>query len=386
MDIAPCGIGDRSSSREGYRGVAKTSIWKNLVLLGVSGLVALGGAEMSMRLVPGLLPEETALRLHWDAIRNMPTAAVADSLLGFRYPPDFEGFVDRGDTRFAYTTDADGFRNPGEPVGAADIVIVGDSHVFGWGVSDDETWVYLLDTSLPDLAIRNLGLIGAAPEQYTRVLERYGLGTPPEHPDHVLYMVFPGNDGRDQRLFDDWQSAGSRGNFDVWRFGGGDGPGLLERSALLKLVKAAMDGRALRGRTVEFADGGRVRIARGAYASGQRELVDGTATRASILASIARGRALADSIGADFTLLLMPTKAEVYVGSDEAPPELISAIRPALDAAGYEILDLTDVLQERNSEALFFEIDGHLNVRGNQVVANAVREFLETRNGTSSGG
>ncbi len=366
--------------------MAKTTILRNLVLLGVSGLVALGAAELSLRLVPGLLPEETALRLHWDAIRDMPTATIGDSVLGFRYPPDFEGFVDRGDTRFAYTTDSDGFRNPVEHARPADIVIVGDSHVFGWGVSDEENWVHLVDTALPDRVIRNLGLIGAAPEQYTRVLERYGLGAAPDHPDHIIYMLFPGNDGGDQRVFDQWQAAGSTGNLDVWRFGAGGGPGLLERSALLKLVKAAMEGRALRGHTIEFPDGGRVRIARGAYASSQRELVDGTPTRASIIASIAGARALADSIGADFTILLMPTKAEVYLDAGEAPPELISAVRPALEAAGYEMLDLTDVLQTASSEALFFEVDGHLNARGNEVVAGAIRDYLETWSRMEPGG
>lgn len=385
MDVAACRTWDRSSS--GGRGdVAKSKILKNLALLGVSGLVALGAAELSLRLFPGLLPEETALRLHWDAIRDMPTATIGDSVLGFRYPPDFDGFVDRGDTRFAYTTDSDGFRNPVEHGRPADVVVVGDSHVFGWGVSDEENWVHLVDAALPDRVIRNLGLIGAAPEQYTRVLERYGLGAAPDHPDHIMYMVFPGNDGGDQRLFDRWQAAGSPGNLDVWRFGGGSGPGLLERSALLKLVKAAIEGRALRGHTVEFADGSRVRIARGAHASSQRELVDGAPTRASILASIAAARTLADSIGADFTLLLMPTKAEVYLDAGEAPPELISALRPALEAAGYEMLDLTDVLQAGNSEALFFEVDGHLNARGNQVVADAIREYLETWKGMESGG
>ena len=356
--------------------MVKKSIWKNVALLAASGLVTLALAELSLRFIPGLLPEETALRLHWNAIGDMPSAAIGDSVLGFRYPPEYSGSVDRGDTRFSYTTDADGFRNLAAVDRPADIVVVGDSHVFGWGVADDEVWVHLLDQRLPDRAVKNLGLIGAAPEQYARVLERYGLGRAPDHPRHILYMLFPGNDGSDQRVFDDWQAAGSPGNLDEWRFRRSGGPGVLERSALLQLVRAALRGRALRGRTVEFADGSRVRIALRAYAGSERALAEGSPTRASVLESIARARELADSIGARFTLLLMPTKAEVYAGPGDEVPDLISAVEPELVEAGYEVLDVTESLKRASTEALFFEVDGHLNARGNDVVADAVARFL----------
>ena len=353
--------------------MGRRSIIKNLTLLATSGVVALAAAEVALRTIPGLLPEETALRMHWNEIRDMPTATVRDSVLGFAYPPNHEGSVHRGDTRFSYTTDEDGFRNPDPLDGPADIVVVGDSHVFGWGVADDENWVHLLDRELPDRRVRNLGLIGAAPEQYTRVLERYGLA---DEPSIVLYVLFPGNDGTDQRMFNDWEAAGSPGNLDVWRFAGGS-VGVLERSALLQLVRAAARGRALRGRTVAFQDGSSVRIATRAYGGGAAALAEGSPVRRDVFESIARARTLTESRGARFVLGLMPTKAEVYLpGLGEEPPPLISAVEPELRTAGYEILDLTEPLSAAADRALFFEVDGHLNAAGNRIVADAVRRYL----------
>jgi hypothetical protein len=129
------------------------SVVAPLALLGASVALALGATEASLRVFPQLMPEEARLRLHW---REVQAGAVsrADPYLGFVYPPNYEGRFERDDGKFAftYTTDEHGFRNPSPWPEPAEIVVLGDSMAFGYGVEDKETWTTLLGNELPGKA------------------------------------------------------------------------------------------------------------------------------------------------------------------------------------------------------------------------------------------
>ena len=58
-----------------------------------------------------------------------------------------------------------------------------------------------------ELEIINLGLIGAAPEQYLRVLEAFGLGLSPKL---ALFVLFPANDLTDNDRFRRWLGGPAR--------------------------------------------------------------------------------------------------------------------------------------------------------------------------------
>lgn len=51
------------------------------------------------------------------------------------------------------------------------IIFVGDSLTFGWGVSDDETWVNLLARSLPGVTVINAGMNGYNIQQVSTVID-----------------------------------------------------------------------------------------------------------------------------------------------------------------------------------------------------------------------
>lgn len=150
-----------------------------LALTGASLLLALGAAEACLRLFPELLPEEAQLRLHWRSM-NEP-ASQGDPYLGHVFPPNHEGRFERdgGSFSFTYTTDERGFRNPSPWPRRAEIVVLGDSMAFGYGVEDDETWTAVLAEQLPGGRIINLGLVGGAPQQYFRIYERFGQALQP---------------------------------------------------------------------------------------------------------------------------------------------------------------------------------------------------------------
>jgi hypothetical protein len=151
-------------------------------------------AEACLRLFPELMPEEAQVRLHWQDVGK--PISQADPYLGHVFPANQLGRIERSDGNFAftYTTDEHGFRNRSPWPERADIVVLGDSMAFGYGVEDDQAWPTLLEENLPDSRVINLGLIGAAPQQYFRIYKTFGQAL---QPSLVLFCLFPGNDVTD---------------------------------------------------------------------------------------------------------------------------------------------------------------------------------------------
>jgi lysophospholipase L1-like esterase len=350
----------------------------SLVLLGASVVLALGAAEATLRVFPQLMPEESRLRLHWRAV-HAEAVSEADPYLGFVYPPNQEGRFERegGEFGFSYTTDEHGFRNPSPWPERADIVVLGDSMAFGYGVDDEEAWTRLLAEQRPGSRVINLGLIGAAPQQYFRIYETFGQAL---RPDLVLFCLFPGNDLADALRFDKWLEAGSPGNYEVWR----EKPGvqgvlrdLLEQSYLVALARQARNRVDLRfsGRTMEFPDAGRLQLAPGVYAGNEERAQPDHPAFRSVIDAIERTRALAERGGGKFLVLLVPTKEEVYLPLlDEEPPLGTAPFASYLSEAGVPYLDLTPDFQARarDGQKLYFEIDGHPNAAGYRLIAEVV--------------
>ena len=181
-----------------------------LPLVAASVAFALATAEACLRVFPHLMPEGFQLRRHWqDTSGPVPHA---DTYLGYVFPSDYEGrFEDaNGSFAFNFSTDNYGFRNSSPWPRRADIVVLGNSMAFSYGVEDKEAWPNLLAEQLPGSRIINLGLIGAAPQQYFRIYETFGQSL---EPALVLFCLFPGNDVMDAGRFESWESAGSKGNY-----------------------------------------------------------------------------------------------------------------------------------------------------------------------------
>ena len=70
------------------------------------------------------------------------------------------------------THDSDGFRNLRRS-SSYDIVAIGDSHTQGWGVRDDQTFAYLLESRF-GFATKNLGIGSYATMRELQVLDKYG--------------------------------------------------------------------------------------------------------------------------------------------------------------------------------------------------------------------
>jgi lysophospholipase L1-like esterase len=359
-----------------------------LALLGASILFALGAAEASLRLFPQLMPEEARLRLHWREIHT-ETVSKGDPYLGFVYPPNYEGRFERssGDFAFTYTTDEHGFRNPSPWPERTEIVVLGDSMAFSYGVDDDEAWTTLLADQMPATRVINLALIGAAPQQYLRIYETFGQAL---RPDLVLFCLFPGNDLADAGRFAAWVKAGSPGNYDVWRRSGDEAPAranireLLEHSylvALLRHARTTADAH-LSGKTIDFPDGEQLQLAPAVYARNETLAQPDHRNFGLVLDAIERTRALAEQNGSGFLVLLIPTKEEVYLPLvDEPSPPATEPFVTQFATDGVPHVDLTPYFQARAraGERLFFEVDGHPNAAGYRLIAEAVLDRLADR-------
>jgi lysophospholipase L1-like esterase len=363
------------------------SISAALVLLGASVVFALGVAEACLRLFPGLMPEAAQLRHHWRDT-NDPVSH-ADPYLGSVFPPNHVERIQRsdGDFGFTYTTDEHGFRNPSPWPEQADIVVLGDSMAFGYGVGDDESWPAVLADRWPASRIINLGVTGAAPQQYLRIYERFGRAL---QPTLVLFCLFPGNDVSDAERFDRWVKAGSQGNYRVRAPAEQSGDSrrilrrMLEESYLVGFLRYARRNAVARvsARTIDFPDGGQLQLVPAYYADLEVQTKPDHPNFRMVLDAVERTRALAEKGGSHFLVLLMPTKEEVYLPllGDEPPPAPITPFLVAFDEAGIPYLDLTPPLQARarQGERLFFEVDGHPNVAGYRLIGEVVLEHLRS--------
>lgn len=362
----------------------------NLVILAVVSFLTLAFVEGLLRALPGLLTEEAAVHMHW---REMGYArdddgealVVDDADLGFRYLPHRTGYLERGDFAFSFTTDEHGFRNRSPWPVKADVVVVGDSMAFSFGVGDEAAWTSLVQKALPETTLVNLAVIGTGPQQYLEVLERHGFAL---EPDLVLFTLFPGNDLSDAAAFDDWRQSGTGRGLRQWRVvGDAEQP---ERTLVDRVVEAsyvlavARDVRRnltspFTGETVAVDDGSRLRLAPTAYMR-QAEMAQPDHPAFGLIMAVideARERVLAR--GSRFVVLLMPTKEEVYLQLlGRSYPALVDAFAAALDERGIEHLDLTIALRAAAGDgaAVYFEVDGHPNERGYAVIADAVTALL----------
>ncbi len=337
--------------------------------------------EGALRVFPSLVPAEAKLKLLWE--NQTPVKSVGDPYLGFVFPPHYQTEIVSHDFRFTVESDEHGFRNASPWPDRAEVVVVGDSMAYGWGVNERERWTTLLDDALPASRVITLGMPGTTPQQYSRYFEKFGVAL---RPRIVIFAIFPGNDIVDAETFDRWVAAGSPDNYDVWRFFEGKVPvaaaSLFDRSFLLlslsSMRKSLMYG--LSSKTVTFADGSEMQLAPNIYGKALKSNTPENAGFQSIVKATVDARNRARASGSEFVVLLFPVKESIYLPSQGI--SFAGLVHPLQDVlqnqAGMASIDLTGPFRESAAQGkqLYFQVDGHPNALGNRVVADTVAEYL----------
>ncbi len=370
-----------------------------LAAAGAAVVLALALMELALRLLPGLVSGEAQ-----QAMRASPDRyGVAHPYIGHLHTPGARVVVAGTDFRAVHRTDGHGFRNTWPWPARAEIVALGDSVTFGHGVEDGEAWPSLLAAGLPGTRVVNMGMDGAAPQQYLRVYETFGAALQPRL---VIVGFFPRNDFWDAGMFERWREAGAGGNYMVWRdFGRPRYTGLSARAPVASLVETLRWRALLLARrsylvnlllhvqeavraggaaapSFRTADGGRVVLQPGDFARKTEGARPGRREFALVLDALARIQARARAQGAEVLAVLLPSKEETYLPLlGQRVPDAAGRLRAAAEALGIACLDLRPAFHERaaRGEKLFFEIDGHPNARGQALIAEGVRARLAGR-------
>lgn len=361
---------------------------KELLLIVLSLVLAVLAVEGLLRVFPSLLP--MPLQLAFDD--DPETRGVAHPRVGNLQEPNGVHVVHTTEFEIPYPTDAHGFNNPEPWPATADIVAVGDSLTFGYGVAPDEAWPEQVARELSPARVVNLGLIGAGPQQYLGLYQTFGVDLEPKV---LLIGFFLANDFWDAELFERWQESGVGGNYMVWRdFGRRSGSGaddpigalgdlLQNHSHLYNLAryarKAAANWWQGEPTSLSLADGGAVALQPSDLAEKTTYIEPDNPIFELTVDDLERMHALATSHGTHMLVVLQPSKEETYLpllnGHDADPG---APLRAALDASGIPYLDLLPAYRERAAAGaqLFFEVDGHPNLEGYRLTAREVAAHL----------
>jgi len=376
----------------------------SFLLFAGSILFALTLAEGILRLFPGLLSVE----LQQIVEARPDNFGIAHPYIGYLHKPNNTFIVAGRDFRAVNHTDGYGFRNAWPWPETAEIVTVGDSLTFGYGVEDDQAWPALIARNLFPNRLINLGLNGAGPHQYLRVYETFGTRLRPK----VLLVGFlVANDFWDADMFDRWLKLGAQGNYLVWRdFGRPRSTDLSLNQPIGDLVVSILwrcHLLASNSRLYNFLHHVRKSLTKYLQGYGFSELKpfqapDGTqlqldpggfANQAGIgqpghrafdisVEALQRLDSIARANGTRLLVVLQPSKEEVYLplmGETTFDADPGRPLRVKLGELGIPYIDLLPDFRSRaaKGEVLFFEVDGHPNARGYALIAELVLAHLK---------
>lgn len=366
----------------GIAGRRRDELAKGFVVASASALLAVGLLEtlVLVRLVDFRVVFGTPAAQPW----SHPGNRVDPTLLHLHQPHD--DFVWDG-VRYRY--DGNGFRN-GQDAGSADVVVVGDSFIEGWGVTAPDLVTSRLAGGLHTRVV-NLGQSWYGPQQELEVLRRYGL---PLHPRAVVWAFFEGNDLQDVERYEQalpvWAELSRRNHSFFLRS--------FTRNALSSLR------RLLRTRLGEDKTGTL------AYPSGLFHPRDGQDVRMyfeypshrlspkekAALGTVGRVLKEAGGLcrlqGARFLVVFVPSKDRIYLDRtrfaagaeplrwerNDLPRLLASLVGTA--GPGTDFVDLTPVFRARaaRGEVLYFPQDSHWSPLGHAVAASVLAARLRS--------
>ena len=356
--------------------------------------------------------------------------------MGFMSPAVSEGLLHR----YPLRTDAEGFRNNALR-GRIEVAALGDSFTDSLTMPIEAAWPSQLERIL-GVPVQNYGTAGFGPQQELLVLEDYALR---HHPRVVVLAFFAGNDIREAEAFELFQQAGGKVNppklgwpikeivsrADTWYLVNafqaaaanvhpppGKDDVVRGPSSPAPIVSAGFDrgmfGVPVNGSTLRWAF---MPPYLALLNFSERELA---ARRGWTLArqSLIEMQRLSRAAGAEFVLLFLPFKSQVYLPLLEqtfSRDALASAFQFYLggtlssrdveqmsrnrlahnvlmtrlcEEEGIPFLDVTEALR-RYVEAgknMYFPDDSHLNEAGAAVVAELLAAFLQDRGLVSRSG
>jgi hypothetical protein len=312
---------------------------------------------------------------------------VADDTIGYRLSPSYIGSMPFHGPSMPIEINRHGFRGPDWQLDERTrVVIGGDSFTFGIPLSFESGFTAKLGNRLPGVAVYNVGVPGYGPGQISETIRRV---CPQLKPRHIFYMYFL-NDTRIDNVTMDWNTVidgylvpqktesgrtlSKEELTDKIRQRADSGRTLLSSLRLLNL-RSFLSSRGLAPRQLleRFSTSQSVPArapaetdfaANAGYSS---DTVQAAALQIETMAKTAK------ICGASFTMVVLPSYAEAYYGTDEPATKLLMRLLPA----GTEVLDLRSFTRRFHSPSLSY--DAHYSETGTDMVADALAGYLTGR-------
>ena len=289
-----------------------------------------------------------------------------------------------------YRYDQYGFRNETD-LKMADLIVVGDSFVEGWGVSAAD----LLTTQLSrhfDRPVANLGQSWYGPQQELELLRQYGLKLAPKV---CVWVFFEGNDLWDFHRYkvatQDWQTFSK--DFHSFRQRSFTKNAVVAFGRLLNPMKNPNVSRMEhpdKGQSGIFTSPSGEETRLTFYQKGHHLSEKDRIALEEIRLIFGQAHKLCHAAGAKFLLVFAPTKFRVYRDFMEFDTHallrdwVINDLPQKIEAMVYEdlpdveFLDLTTVFikQVKQGSLLYFDDDTHWSAEGHRVAASAIAKFL----------
>ena len=315
--------------------------------------------------------------------------SIADDELGFVRKPgvSWRGFVPDVNRTVHYRTDENGFRNPAG-VSRADVVLIGDSFTEAASVEENDTFVRRLGAA-SGLSVANLGRGAYGPQQELIVLQRYGLAYSPRV---VVWQLFEGNDLNDARVFAEWKK-------DPQQEGASLKERYFENSLLAEWTpRMSRPQSSLPDVNLQHSDGTESRITL-RYEYDPHAPAKNPLGFAETIQAIEAGYRLCQSKGVKLVVVFVPTMIRVlepYLTFDRAEdqirylPNNVGSEKHDFSGRmaefclklGCPFIDTFKVLRQAASvdtRNLYIPVDEHLDIRGHEVVAQTVGEWLRSQ-------
>jgi lysophospholipase L1-like esterase len=374
------------------RGNAMLAAGKRTPLKFIKGffifLLFLIAGEGFLRLFPTVLSPQLQIQLQGGASDWW----VPDPELGFLAKPNQHLMVRTSDFTGVEETDHYGFSNRGPWPATVDILFLGDSLISGAGVGIDGQFSSLLAHMLPGTKVINLGLSGASAEHQYRIYKRFGISL---HPKLVISSVYLTSDVRNAVRYHSWLNCPDCGEYDSFRlhFNPKRRAPPSTNSVLGSwkiLIKQSFLFMALRdvGQTKQTLVQDRLTLPNGEEIflsiPTLQQLAQITPAEPGfdyLANSLSQIQKLADSQKAEYLVLLIPGKEEIF-GAGKLPALLKShdIFVQRLKEQRLPFLDLYSTIRERGqSRSPFYTRDIHLNGFGNQIVAGRLCQWIEER-------
>src|SRR5262249_8741787 len=326
---------------------SKTAIFFSATTLLLGLAIYIG--EKVIGATPELIPVKAQIRSFVNAGEFHP---VPDPDIGFLGPPHLRTLVSTDDYECVEETDDHGFPNRMPLPQTAEILVLGDSLVTGAGVGIDCAFPTLVGQLLPNTRIVNLGLGGEAPNRQLRAFRKFGS---PFRPRLVISCIYLAADLYNEEQFDSWLKEGARTDYKKYR------SDLIDRQNSKSFWDRVQRRSYLAGKLTELARNWWGIPERISFASGPDALLDIDSLRLlasgldrqdyrllSMIESLKEMRALAQSGGASFLVVLIPSKEEIY--GARFMPEVIKPaqiLEQRLAEEGFSVLPVYDVIRER---------------------------------------